>query len=138
MSGHKHSAHAAEPEHRPHDDDGAGRIVNPGLGGTENGRAADGEWQGDSGDQANDIRFAEESQLVSERDPDSAGAPDGAEHPGGYTGHEDMDRHGEYTDRNGYAARGHTPRRGHYTDKDVAQEHADRSAGSYTNHDQTS
>lgn len=135
MSGHIDDSGAA-----PAEDDGAGRIVNPSRRATDGGlRPEDGEWLGDEADQANDLRFEEESTLISSQTGQNpvvakpgSGAPEPAAHIGGYTSHENLDEHGEYTDKNGHAARDHRPDRGHYTGKDGQSEHVDTGRGHYT------
>ncbi len=87
-------------------------IVNPNEG---DGATSDPNWHGDAGDQGNDLRFAEEQQLIheqagrAERDTSEAVDADGqggqytssepAGASGGYTSSQDPAEEGEYTDK---------------------------------------
>ncbi|WAP51918.1 hypothetical protein OL239_00720 [Arthrobacter sp. ATA002] len=69
----------------------------------------DDNWRGDAGDQGNDIRFAEEEQLIREQaSPASV----------------NRDDEGEYTDAEGAGSTGGTPAKeeGGYTDAEGTQD----------------
>lgn len=85
--------------------------VNPNKG---DGSTSDPNWHGDAGDQGNDLRFAEEQQLINSQaqNADATGAgTEGAtggytgaqvaEPSEGYTGAQDRRDEGEYTDSDG-------------------------------------
>ncbi|WP_028281444.1 hypothetical protein [Arthrobacter sp. H5] len=114
-----------------------GREVNPNEGG---GSTSDENWHGDAGDQANDLRFAEEQQLINSQahgefpdgsvDETVTGGYTGAQTPtsdGGYTSAENSVEEGEYTDVEGDAT-GVTEREGQYTDADSSDD-PDRDKG---------
>lgn len=101
--------------------------VNPNKG---DGSTSDPNWRGDAADQGNDLRFAEEQQLINSQaqnaDPDGIGADGvaggytGAQVPepsGGYTGSQDRTEEGEYTDADGLA-NDDAEVEGEYTDVD--------------------
>lgn len=67
-----------------------GQVRNPNEGG---GATSDPNWQGDAGDQGNDLRLAEEQRLIREQ---GSGKSDVG---GGYTGREGDLEEGEYTDQ---------------------------------------
>lgn len=106
-----------------------GRIVNPNEG---DGSTSDPNWQGDIGDQGNDIRLAEEQALINEQagraDGNASGtADDGAE--GNYTSSEPAGESGGYTSSQSSAEEGE------YTDKDKPLVDAPQGEGDYTDRD---
>ena len=87
-----------------------GHIVNPNEG---DGSTSDPNWQGDVGDQGNDLRFAEEQALINEQadraDRDPEEAVSASQQEGHYTSNDtsgsgvsgstqDSPDEGEYTD----------------------------------------
>lgn len=104
-----------------------GHIVNPNEG---DGSTSDPNWQGDVGDQGNDLRFAEEQALINEqadradRDPSEAVAA--AEQEGHYTSTEPAGASGGYTSSQDAAEEGE------YTDKDKSLVEAPEGQGEYT------
>lgn len=127
-----------------------GHSVNPNEDG---GATSDKNWHGDAGDQANDLRFSEEQQLINSQahgdfpDADNekvepvpgggyTGAQTGDGTDSGYTGAQDADEEGEYTDTEEDPADG-PKAEGEYTDaddvpslQDGGAESGDNSAGS--------
>ncbi|WP_298251955.1 hypothetical protein [uncultured Arthrobacter sp.] len=96
-----------------------GHIVNPDAGRAS---TSDPNRPGDAGDQGNDLRFAEEQQLISEQaDPvDDEGDYTSAEpqgHSGGYTSAQDPAEEGEYTDKDAPLV-DEPEGQGEYTDSD--------------------
>lgn len=91
-----------------------GQIVNPNKDG---GATSDENWHGDAGDQANDLRFAEEQQLINTQAEDDYTSTPTAADGAGYTGSQDPAREGDYTDAEGGPADGQEPE-GEYTDTD--------------------
>ena len=70
--------------------------VNPNKG---DGSTSDPNWHGDAGDQANDLRFAEEQQLInSQAQNDESVADSTGTVTGGYTNAQRADGVGEYTE----------------------------------------
>lgn len=73
----------------------------------------DDNWRGDAGDQGNDIRFAEEEQLIREQ-----ASPASVRHNAG-----DDDEEGEYTDAEGTGTSGKPAKEeGGYTDSEGTQD----------------
>ncbi|NOJ59366.1 MULTISPECIES: hypothetical protein [unclassified Arthrobacter] len=108
-----------------------GQIVTPNDGG---GATSDENYRGDAGDQANDLRFSEEQQLINSQakgefpdsdtenlEPVPGGGYTGAQKRGatdsGFTGEQDPAKEGEYTDIEEDPADGTGPE-GEYTDAD--------------------
>ncbi len=107
-----------------------GRIINP------EDRSADEEREirhGDSGDQGNDLRFAEEQQLIQEqaerRAADPAEAVAAARAEGSYTSHPTT------KDQRGYTGEQDPLEEGEYTDKDKQLIDAPEGEGEYTDRD---
>lgn len=98
--------------------------VNPNKG---DGASSDPNWHGDAGDQANDLRFAEEQQLINsqaQNDESVADPTDGV--TGGYTGAQRADGVGEYTEGRDQLDEGE------YTDKDGTTDADSNLEGEYT------
>jgi hypothetical protein len=101
--------------------------VNPNKG---DGSTSDPNWHGDAGDQGNDLRFAEEQQLInsqSQNDESVAGPTGGV--TGGYTGAQRADGVGEYTEGQDQ------PDEGEYTDVDGTTDADPNAQGEYTDVD---
>lgn len=104
-----------------------GHIVNPNEG---DGSTSDPNWQGDMGDQGNDLRFAEEQALIdqqADRDPSDDG--DAAGQEGHFTGTEPAGAAGGYTSSQDPAEEGE------YTDKDAPLVEEPEGEGGYTDRD---
>ncbi|NJC24337.1 hypothetical protein BJ994_003413 [Arthrobacter pigmenti] len=101
--------------------------VNPNKG---DGATSDPNWHGDAGDQGNDLRFAEEQQLINSQaqnaDPEAGGASGTT---GGYTGAQTANSDGGYTE--GQDA----PTEGEYTDADGVSDNDAEVEGEYTDVD---
>jgi hypothetical protein len=107
-----------------------GRIVNPNV---DDGSTSDPNWQGDLGDQGNDVRFAEEQALINEQagraDRDTSEDVDAAEDGGHYTGAESDGASGGYTSAQA------SEDEGGYTDKDRPLVGEPEGEGGYTDRD---
>jgi hypothetical protein len=101
--------------------------VNPNKG---DGSTSDPNWHGDAGDQANDLRFAEEQQLInSQAQNDQSVADPTGSVTGGYTNAQRADGAGEYTEGESHLAEGK------YTDVDGTIEVDSGVEGGYTDAD---
>lgn len=101
--------------------------VNPNQG---DGSTSDPNWHGDAGDQANDLRFAEEQQLINSQAQNAeAGGAAGSGATGGYTGAQRADGAGDYTEGQDQ------PDEGEYTDADGQTDIDLEREGEYTNVD---
>lgn len=107
-----------------------GHIVNPNEG---DGSTSDPNWHGDAGDQGNDIRFAEEQQLINEQahgvDDDASKPANPTDEDGHYPSAEPEGGSGGYTSAQNPAAEGE------YTDKDKAPVDTPEGEGEYTDRD---
>ncbi len=104
-----------------------GHIVNPNEG---DGSTSDPNWHGDAGDQGNDLRFAEEQQLINEQaDRNPSEAVDAAEQGGQYTSTDPAGASGGYTSSQDPAEEGE------YTDKDKPLIEEPEGQGDYTDRD---
>lgn len=101
--------------------------VNPNEG---DGSTSDPNWHGDAGDQGNDLRFAEEQQLINSQaqNADTAGDAAGTV-TGGYTGAQRADGAGEYTEGQDQLDEGE------YTDVDGTTDADSNVEGEYTDVD---
>ena len=101
--------------------------VNPNK---DDGSTSDPNWHGDAGDQGNDLRFAEEQQLINSQaqNADAVGETTGAA-TGGYTGAQRADGVGEYTEGQDQLDEGE------YTDKDGTTDADSNIEGEYTDAD---
>ena len=104
-----------------------GHIVNPNEG---DGSTSDPNWHGDTGDQGNDLRFAEEQALINEQsdraDRDPSEAVEAAEQEGHYTSSDPAGASGGFTSSQDPAEEGE------YTDKDKPLVEAPEGQGEYT------
>jgi hypothetical protein len=101
--------------------------VNPNEG---DGSTSDPNWRGDAGDQGNDLRFAEEQQLINSQaqNDETAADPSGGA-TGGYTGAQRADGVGEYTEGQNQLDEGE------YTDVDGTTDADSNLEGEYTDVD---
>lgn len=101
--------------------------VNPNKG---DGSTSDPNWHGDAGDQGNDLRFAEEQQLINSQaqNDESTADPTGGV-TGGYTGAQRADGVGEYAEGAGQVDEGE------YTDVDGTTDVDSGVEGEYTDAD---
>lgn len=100
--------------------------VNPNKG---DGSTSDPNWHGDAGDQGNDLRFAEEQQLINSQSQNAEPASDADGVTGGYTGAQRADGVGEYTEGQDQVDEGE------YTDKDGTTDADSNVEGGYTDAD---
>lgn len=101
--------------------------VNPNRG---DGSTSDPNWRGDAGDQGNDLRFAEEQQLInSQAQNDESVADETGSVTGGYTGAQRADGVGEYTEGESQLDEGE------YTDVDGTTDADPDRQGEYTDAD---
>lgn len=101
--------------------------VNPNEG---DGATSDPNWHGDAGDQGNDLRFAEEQQLINSQAQNADAVGDAsAGVTGGYTGAQRADGVGEYTEG------GDQLDEGEYTDVDGTTDADSDVEGEYTDVD---
>lgn len=101
--------------------------VNPNRG---DGSTSDPNWHGDAGDQGNDLRFAEEQQLINSQAQNAdVGGVSGSGATGGYTGAQRADGAGEYTEGSDQ------PDEGEYTDVDGTTDADAEVEGEYTDVD---
>lgn len=100
--------------------------VNPNKG---DGSTSDPNWHGDAGDQANDLRFAEEQQLINSQaqNEDTEGVAAGGR--GGYTNAQRAGDAGDYTEGQDQ------PDEGEYTDVDGTTDADSDLQGEYTDAD---
>lgn len=99
--------------------------VNPNKG---DGATSDPNWHGDAGDQGNDLRFAEEQQLINSQ-AQNADVDGSAGATGGYTGAQRADGAGDYVEGQDAASEGE------YTDADGQTDNDAEVEGEYTDVD---